>query len=204
MEREKGEKGEGKLSRMWREMFVYSLISDSTPLSFFKHLVFLYLPFYIPFPQPFYALNILAAELLVYCSQLLTVAEGNNGNDPLNQFLNHYQNITWPNQKNSPKQPREDNSQSWQHKGMHVSVFLFHRPSRRGSCFPLQQPLIAVFITAPICWVSVCTALLSTRPCSNFESKTKEKQTLLSLFFPSQLLFLNQKMSQFCFGTQPK
>lgn len=50
-------------------------ISAPTALSLFRHLVFLYLPFYIPFPQPFCTFNILAAELLVYCSQLLTVAE---------------------------------------------------------------------------------------------------------------------------------
>lgn len=69
-------------------LFALFLIHNyPNPLYFLRDHLFLYSPFYNPFPQSFHTLNILTAEFLGYCSQPLTVAEGNNGNDPLKQFL---------------------------------------------------------------------------------------------------------------------
>lgn len=44
-------------------------------------------------PLPFYFLQILASELLEYCSQLLTVEKGDNVNDPLKQLKICYQEV---------------------------------------------------------------------------------------------------------------
>lgn len=150
--------------------------SPYSPLFFQTSLTSL-LSFYNPFPQPFYTFNVLAAELLLCCSQLLTVAEGNNSNDPLKQFLK-----SLPKSSGAPKQPKEDNSQPWQRKAMHESVFLFHWPQVQQKRFLVSLAAAAnfrVFVTdhhlcrsadsvfAWLCSLPDLAAILKAKPMKN-------------------------------------
>lgn len=163
--------------------------------SFSEVTYFLTCPSTTSIPQHFYFLKFLAPELLVYCSQLLTVAEGNNGNDPLKQLLTLLAKIS-----SVPKQPKGDNAQTWQYKAMQELVLLFHWPQIQQNRFLVSLTTAAhfcMFVTdyhlfhfadSVFGWLSSIVSLvpvLKTKP-----TKVNLASTLVTIFKPENVTVL--------------
>lgn len=168
---------------------LFLIHNHSTPLYFFRHLLPCF-PFYNPFPQPFYTLDIPAAELLVYCSQLLTVPEGNNDNDPLKQFLKSLAKISGFRSSLKRTIPK--------HGSIRPCTNLYfcstgHKCSKRDPWFRLQQSLISVCSSR----ITICALLLIQclhgsalyQTLQQFWKQNQWKTNLASTFFSSVAIF---------------